>query len=61
MNNENIIQTFTEMAPNYEEIVNSELTRFFSDPILVNEKNLSSNYCINFLKLVFLDSLQELK
>ena len=29
MNNENIIQTFTEMAPNYEEIVNSELTRFW--------------------------------
>ncbi|MFN2234346.1 MAG: class I SAM-dependent methyltransferase [Anaerolineales bacterium] len=29
MNNENIIQTFTEMAPNYEAIVNSELTRFW--------------------------------
>jgi ubiquinone/menaquinone biosynthesis C-methylase UbiE len=29
MNNDNIIQTFTEMAPNYEEIVNSELTRFW--------------------------------
>ena len=29
MNNENIIQTFTEMAPNYEEIVSSELTRFW--------------------------------
>jgi len=26
---ENIIDTFTEMAPNYEEIVNSELTRFW--------------------------------
>ena len=29
MNNENIIQTFTEMEPNYEEIVNSELSRFW--------------------------------
>lgn len=29
MNNEKIIQTFTEMAPNYEEIVNSELSRFW--------------------------------
>ena len=29
MNNDNIIQTFTEMAPNYEEIVNSELNRFW--------------------------------
>lgn len=29
MNNDNIIETFTEMAPNYEEIVNSELTRFW--------------------------------
>lgn len=29
MNDENIIDTFTEMAPNYEEIVNSELTRFW--------------------------------
>lgn len=29
MNNDNIIQTFTEMAANYEEIVNSELTRFW--------------------------------
>jgi ubiquinone/menaquinone biosynthesis C-methylase UbiE len=29
MNNDNIIQTFTEMAPNYEEIVDSELTRFW--------------------------------
>ena len=29
MNNDNIIEAFTEMAPNYEEIVNSELTRFW--------------------------------
>jgi ubiquinone/menaquinone biosynthesis C-methylase UbiE len=29
MNNDNIIQTFTEMSINYEEIVNSELTRFW--------------------------------
>ena len=29
MNNDNIIQTFSEMAPNYEKIVNSELTRFW--------------------------------
>ena len=29
MNNDNIIETFKEMAPNYEKIVNSELSRFW--------------------------------
>lgn len=29
MNKDNIIDTFTEMAPNYEEIVNTELSRFW--------------------------------
>ena len=37
-NNEHIIETFSEMAPNYEEIVNSELTRFWglSYPQFIN-------------------------